>query len=101
MSKYVLSRDAELDLDQIWEYIAQDSVDAADRWLERLFEAFEALGRNPEIGHAREDLTSERVRFWPVGSYLIIYNAETRPIQIVAVVQGSRDIPTLLWRRAP
>jgi plasmid stabilization system protein ParE len=31
MSGYVLSPDAALDLDDIWEYIAADSVDAADR----------------------------------------------------------------------
>lgn len=32
MSSYVLGVDAELDLDDIWEYIAGDSIDAADRW---------------------------------------------------------------------
>ena len=37
--------------------------------------------------------------FWPVGSYLIIYRAEHRPIEIVAVTQGSRDVPTFLRRR--
>jgi plasmid stabilization system protein ParE len=99
VSGYVLGRDAEADLDQIWEFITQGSVNAADNWIEKLFESFEALARNPGMGHVREDLTSERVRFWPVGSYLIIYRAEARPIQIVAVVQGSRDIPALLWRR--
>jgi plasmid stabilization system protein ParE len=31
MNRYVLSADAELDLDEIWEYIAQDNIDAADR----------------------------------------------------------------------
>jgi plasmid stabilization system protein ParE len=90
-----------LDLDQVWESIAQDNINAADGWVEKLFAAFDALARNPGIGHARQDLTSETVRFWPVGAYLTVYRAETRPIQIVAVVQGSRDIPSLLWRRAP
>ena len=36
MSGYVLGSDAELDLDAIWEYIADDNVDAADRWIEKL-----------------------------------------------------------------
>jgi len=49
---YVLGRDAELDLDGIWEYIAADSVDAADQWIEKLFEAFEALGRTPGMGYS-------------------------------------------------
>jgi plasmid stabilization system protein ParE len=31
VSGYVLGRGAESDLDEIWEYIAQDNIDAADR----------------------------------------------------------------------
>ena len=31
MTGYVLSVDADLDLDEIWEYIAEDNIDAADR----------------------------------------------------------------------
>jgi plasmid stabilization system protein ParE len=51
------------------------------------------------LGHRREDLTEYTVLFWPVGAYLIIYRAERRPIEIVAVTQGSRDIPAFLNRR--
>ncbi|MGD0871162.1 MAG: type II toxin-antitoxin system RelE/ParE family toxin [Bryobacteraceae bacterium] len=96
---YVLSVDADLDLEEIWEYIAADNIDAADRWIVKLFDAFEALGSAPGMGHRREDLTGLPVLFWPVGSYVIIYRAEYRPIEIVAVTQGSRDIPAFLRRR--
>ena len=98
MSGYLLSVDADLDLDDIWEYIAGDSIDAADRWIAKLFDAFEALGRTRGMGHKREDLMSYPVLFWPVGAYLIIYR-ERSPIEIVAVTQGSRDIPAFLSRR--
>ena len=99
MSGYILSADADFDLDSVWEYIAADSIDAADRWIEKLFDAFEALGQTPGMGHKREDLTPYPVLFWPVGAYLIIYRAARRPIEIVAVTQGSRDIPAFLHRR--
>ena len=99
MSGYVLGPDADFDLDAIWEYIAADNIAAADRWIAKLFDAFEALGQTPGIGHRREDLTPFAVLFWPVGAYLIIYRAERRPIEIVAVTQGSRDIPAFLSRR--
>ncbi|MEJ0005759.1 MAG: type II toxin-antitoxin system RelE/ParE family toxin [Steroidobacteraceae bacterium] len=99
MSGYVLSTAAELDLDDIWEYIAKDNIDAADDWISRLFDAFDMLGRNLEIGHARPDLTTYPVHFWPVGAYLIIYRAERNPVEIVGVTEGSRDIPTFLRRR--
>ena len=58
MISYVLSADAAADLDDIWEYIAADSIDAADNWIEQLFDAFETLGMNPRMGHVREDLTA-------------------------------------------
>jgi plasmid stabilization system protein ParE len=64
-----------------------------------LFDAFEALGQTPGMVHRRDDLTSYPVLFWPVGAYRIIYRAERRPIEIVAVTQGSRDIPAFLSRR--
>ncbi len=101
MSAYVLSAGAERDLDHIWDFIAEDSIDMADRWTRKLFDAFETLARNPGLGRKREDLTQHPVFFWPVGSYMIIYRASRRPIEIVAVTQGSRDIPAFLRSRAP
>jgi plasmid stabilization system protein ParE len=99
--KYVLSVDAELDLNEIWDYIAHDSLDAADRWIEKLFDAFQTLAQNPGIGHTREDLTAVAVLFWPVGAYLILYRPQTECVEIVAVTQGARDIPTFLRYRVP
>ena len=66
MSNYVLSSDADFDLDEIWEYIAADDIDAADSWIGKLFDAFDALARMPGMGHTRDDLTDYPVLFWPV-----------------------------------
>lgn len=44
-------------LDDIWEYIAADTIDAADRWIGKLFDAFEALGQTPGMGHRRDAKT--------------------------------------------
>jgi plasmid stabilization system protein ParE len=101
MKKYVLSVAAELDLEAIWEYIALDNVDAADRWIGKLFDAFEALEQAPGMGHKREDLTPFPVLFWPVGAYLVLYRVQSEWIEIVAVVQGARDIPLFLRQRTP
>lgn len=101
MNKYVLSASAELDLGLIWEHIAEDNADAADRWIEKLFDAFESLQQNPNIGHRREDLTSFPVLFWPVASYLVIYRLRDRYIEIVAITHGARDIPAFLSQRDP
>jgi antitoxin ParD1/3/4/toxin ParE1/3/4 len=98
VSGYILSVDADFDRDEIWEHVATDNIDAADDWVEKLFDAFEALEQTPRMGHRREDLTFYPVLFWPVGAYLVIYRAPgRRPIEIVAVTQGSR--PGFLSRR--
>lgn len=99
MNRYVLSVDAEQDLNQIWEYIAQDNMDAADRWVEKLFDAFQSLAEAPGMGHTREDLTALPVLFWPVGAYLILFRVQAEWIEVVAVTQGARDIPTFLTQR--
>jgi plasmid stabilization system protein ParE len=100
MKDCVLSAAAELDLDAIWDYIAQDNIDAADRWIAKLFDAFDVLAQAPGMGHKREDLTSFPVLFWPAGAYLIVYRVQGEGIQIVAVTQGARDIPSFLRERA-
>ncbi len=48
------------------------------------------------MGHIREDLTAQQVLFWPVGVYTIIYRPRTTPLEIVRVLHGSRDIPSLV-----
>ena len=50
------------------------------------------LSENPGVGHVREDLTDKPVNFWVVHSYLIVFRPETRPLQIVRVLSGYRDI---------
>ncbi len=81
MNEYVLGAAVEFDLDDIWEYIAADNTDAADRWIAKLFNAFEALGHAPGLGHRREDLTAYPVLFWPVGAYLVIYRVGATPVE--------------------
>src|SRR5690349_9787125 len=96
MVDHVYSPEARLDLLVIWEYIAADNLDAADRVGQEIEQAVSMLARNPELGHSRRDLTSKPVRFWPVHSYLIIYDPDTRPLEIVRVLSGYRDVAVLL-----
>jgi len=96
MSSFVLSPRARRDLDGIWEHIAADNLDAADRWLTEAEKALHLLSEWPNIGHTRKDLTDKRVLFWPIGRYLIIYRGDRRPIQVVRVLSAYRDVPRLL-----
>ena len=55
-----------------------------------------SLAKRPGIGHWRKDLTNEAVKFFPVYSYLIVYDPETKPVQIVRVLHGMRDVEEIL-----
>lgn len=100
MSRYVISSEARADLNEIWEYIAQDNFDAADGWIHKLRNSIESLACTPGMGHTRKDLTDSPVLFWPVGAYLIIYRLRDTYIEVVAVTQGARDIPSFLNERS-
>jgi antitoxin ParD1/3/4 len=96
MSEFTLAPAARQDLLDIWDYIAVDSLDAADRVRDELFAAMRKLAAMPHLGHLREDRVDEPLRFWRVYRYLIIYRAESDPIEIVRVLSASRDISSLL-----
>jgi plasmid stabilization system protein ParE len=55
MANHIINQEADEDLHDIWDFIALDNIDAADRWDAKLREAFDLLGRNPEVGHTRKD----------------------------------------------
>ena len=50
-------------------------------------------------GHCRKDLTDEQLKFFPIYSYLVVYRFDTKPLQIVAIVHGGRDLEQLLKAR--
>ena len=88
---YGLHPDAYLDLEEIRDYIAEDSPDAADRVISEIFDCFTRLARFPGIGHVRPDLSSKRLRFLAVRDYLIAYAPERKPLWIIAVLHGRRN----------
>ncbi len=96
MNLFVLTPLAEEDISGIWDYIADDNLEAADRVLKALEATILKLARNPGLGHWREELTDKRHRFFLVYSYLIIYRHRTKPLQIVRVLHAGRDVKSIL-----
>lgn len=62
-------------------------------------EKFAFLAVNPGAGHRRENLTDVNVKFFTVYSYLIVYQPQTKPLQIVSVLHGRRDVERILRER--
>ena len=71
--------EALLDLDEIWEFIRADNLDAADKAIAEILEVIRALVPFPNQGHKRPDLTSRPMRFILVREYLIPTRRTRRP----------------------
>jgi len=71
----------------------------ADRVESVIRERIVFLARAPGGGHWRKDLTDEPAKFFSVYSYLIVYRPETKPLQVVAILHGHREVEQLLRDR--
>jgi antitoxin ParD1/3/4 len=91
MSGFVLHPEAYTDLEEIWEYIAADSLDAADRTREEIYEAIHSLVTFPYTGHSRPDLTARPLRFQSLRDYVIAYAPDEKPLAVIAVLHGRRN----------
>lgn len=91
MKTFVLHPEAYADLTEIWEYIAADNLEAADRVLEEIHEVMKSLVRFPNRGHARPELTSRPLRFQVVRDYVIAYAPDEEPLIVLAILHGRRN----------
>src|SRR2546422_4283020 len=104
MSLFQFTPQAADDLFDIWSYIARDSVEAANQVEDAVYQACAFLAEGPLRGNTREDLTKLPLRFWTVQaypSYIIVYDPETDPLQIIRVLHGTRNIVAILSQGKP
>ncbi|MCC6589961.1 MAG: type II toxin-antitoxin system RelE/ParE family toxin [Bryobacterales bacterium] len=93
---FVLTREARGDLREILGDIAEDGPDTAERVRSEFYAGLQTLGRSPGIGHYHDELLSRKYRFWNFYSYVVVYVWQARPIQVVSVIHGARDLGVFL-----
>ena len=91
MSRFILTEQAEQDLNDIWDYITDQSV-------REIREAFELLAAMSGAGHRRRDVKNERYRFWRANRFIIAYFRDTQPLQIIRIVGGHRDFRRIFFK---
>ena len=91
MSLLRLTERAREDLREIWDYVSERNLSAADALLERLFEVAGTLSEQPRSGRARPELRPE-LRSFPVGEYLLFFVPVDEGIEVKRVLHGHRDI---------
>jgi plasmid stabilization system protein ParE len=92
---YHSSRTADTDLIEIWVYVADRSVAAANRLTDALGDACELLGRNPLLGETF-DPNRPFLRRFTHENYVVYYQTSTDPITIIRVLHGARDTTGLI-----
>lgn len=78
---------------EIAEYIAQDNLSAAQRWVDSIFQVVEQLEKFPEIGRIVPEINQESFREIIYGNYRIIYRLDGENIAILTVRHGKQILP--------
>ena len=99
----LLTNDAARDLEELCNYIAlHDAPQKADYVLKQVEKAFSTLSEFPERGAYPKELSALGIReyreifFKP---YRIIYRVIDKNVYVLLIVDGRRDMQTLLQRR--
>jgi len=74
-------------------------VDATNRLESAIVAAGTSLARHPLLGVKRTEITLLPVRFWAVNkfpNFIVVYRPDTKPLRIISVLHGKRDIKTVL-----
>jgi len=80
------------DMDEIWAYITEDNVVAADGLIDEFYQTTRTLADNPRLGRSREELSGD-LRSLPVGNYVIFYRPHADGVIVIRVLHGARDLP--------
>jgi toxin ParE1/3/4 len=93
MSRVTRRPQAEADILEIWDFIAEDSVAEADQWVDRLDAKFELWATQPMMGRPRDEL-APGLRSLTFGRYVVFFESMLDGIDVVRVLHGSRDLET-------
>ena len=101
--KVFLTHGAVKDLEELYDYVScHDTPGKAAHALERIEKTFASLSKSPERGSYPKELLALGIRnyrevfFKP---YRIIYQVSGKSVHVLLVVDGRRDMQTLLQRR--
>jgi plasmid stabilization system protein ParE len=78
---------------EIAQYIAQDSPDSAQKWVESIFKAVESLEQFPKSGRVVPEIMQDDFREIIHGNYRIIYRLYSKNVSILTVRHGKQILP--------
>ncbi len=91
MARVVKTRQATLDMDEIWIYIALRNEVAADGLIREIQRKCQSTADYPFSGRARPEL-GHQIRSFPVGNYIVYYVPIEDGIEVRRVYHAAREI---------
>ncbi|MBA3484531.1 MAG: type II toxin-antitoxin system RelE/ParE family toxin [Pirellulales bacterium] len=95
MAQVILSTPADIDMQGAWSHIADNSVTAADRMIDRFMEVFRQLESFPLIGEVHPHPT-KTLRLITVPPYVIVYQVAGGDVTIVRILHSAQQWEKLL-----
>ena len=86
-----LSNEAISDLEEIWAYIAADSIRSADGFIDQLYTKCVEIAELNGIGRKRDDLFPGLLSL-AYKKYVIFFFRTTERVEIIRVLHGSKDL---------
>ena len=88
--KYFLSRQAVLDIREIVEYIARDSINNARQFTNKLMEICYSIGDFPERGRIVPEVRNSQIREIIYRNYRIVYTVQDKKVYILQIFNAAR-----------
>ncbi len=101
MAEIKWTKESELWLKDIYDYIALDNSKAAQKVVDSIYERVQVLRRLPEIGYRYHRYPEHHIRILLFGHYRIAYLIKPdRNIDILSVFHGALDIDRYLFDKS-
>jgi toxin ParE1/3/4 len=87
----VVTDHAERDMDEIWDYIAEDGFRRADHIVDQLRASMQLIAQFPKMGRLRPEF-GLNLRSYATGEYVVFYLPTNGGITVTRVLHGRRDL---------
>ena len=91
--KIIWSPFAHQRINEIADYIATDSLAAAEKWVNSIYDSVKRLKDFPKSGRVVPEVEKDYIREIFFGDYRIIYRIEKKAINILTVRHGKQLLP--------
>lgn len=85
-----LTLEAREDLKDIWRYISESSINAADAFVDELYQECVRLNQTKFWGRNRPEL-GKQVTSYPYRKYMLYFQIDDTTVYVLRILHGSRD----------